>query len=149
MARKIILNRHYSAQRHKTPTAEKRMLALFATIAVWCAAWCHAENRVEMIDIAPVWAGHKVGFALLTQPSHQYVAYYDNQRRMTVAMRALDKTEWSFQVLPETVGWDSHNYIAMAIDSTGSLHLSGNMHVTPLKYFQNSECARYRQLHAR
>ncbi|MCC6154773.1 MAG: BNR repeat-containing protein [Candidatus Hydrogenedentes bacterium] len=91
-----------------------------------------------MIDIAPVWAGHKVGFALLTQPPHQYVAYYDNQRRMTVAMRALDKTECSFQVLPETVGWDSHNYIAMAIDSTGSLHLSGNMHVTPLKYFQTA-----------
>ncbi len=38
-----------------------------------------------------------------------------------------------------TTGWDSHNYIALAVDSDGYLHLSGDMHVAPLKYFRTSK----------
>ncbi|MCX7727319.1 MAG: BNR repeat-containing protein, partial [Chitinispirillaceae bacterium] len=41
--------------------------------------------------------------------------------------------------LPTTTGWDSHNYIDMAIDDSGYLHISGNMHNTKLIYFRSEK----------
>jgi len=90
------------------------------------------------LDVAPVWSGHPVGFALLTAPPNQYVAFYDADRRMTVAGRRLDSSDWRMHHLPQTLGWDSHNYVTMALDRSGRLHLCGNMHVNPLVYFRTS-----------
>jgi hypothetical protein len=50
----------------------------------------------------------------------------------------LPSKEWTRQVLPTSVKWDSHNYIAMAIDDDGQLHVSGNMHAVPLVYFRTT-----------
>lgn len=86
-----------------------------------------------------VWAGHPVGFDLLTAPPYQFAAYYDSSRTMTVAKRKLGETAWEKTHLDEVTGWDSHNYIAMALDSEGYLHLSGNMHVDTLVYYQASQ----------
>lgn len=94
---------------------------------------------VDSLDVAPVWAAHPVGFALLTHPPFQFAAFYDDQRRLTVAQRRLDERQWSFHQLPVTTGWDSHNYIALAVDDDGYLHLSGDMHVVPLKYFRTTK----------
>src|SRR5689334_1067879 len=79
---------------------------------------------METIDIAPVWAGHPVGFVLLTRGDRQFVSYYNDQRNMVVAVRSLKSREWQKQVLPEKVGWDSHNYITMAFDEQGQLHVA-------------------------
>jgi hypothetical protein len=99
-----------------------------------------AANAGEMaIDVAPVWAGHPVGFALLTHGDKQYAAFYDAGRKLTVASRELSETKWHFVVLPETLGWDSHNYIAMAMDDDGCFHLCANMHVKPLVYFRTAK----------
>ena len=87
-------------------------------------------------DIAEVPSGFPVRFCLLTANETQYVAYYDKLRRMTVASRPLDSNKWTYQVLPSKVGWDSHNYITMAMDDDGYLHVSGNMHGVPLIYFR-------------
>lgn len=111
--------------------------ALIAFSLIAAANAAHAGEQA--VDIAPVWAGHSVGFCLLTHPPYQYAAYYDADRRMTVASRKLDSTEWRFTVLPETIGWDSHNRIVMAMDDGGHLHLSGNMHVKPLVYFRTEK----------
>jgi hypothetical protein len=92
----------------------------------------------QIIDVAPAWSGHSVGYCLLTQDNYQYVAYYDHNRQMTVAMRTLDSTEWSFKQLPEHVNWDSHHYITMSMDRDGYLHVSGNIHSDPLVYFRTS-----------
>jgi hypothetical protein len=94
---------------------------------------------VDLLDIAPVWAAHPVGFALLTQSPFQFVAFYDDERRLTVAQRRLAERKWSFHQLPVTTGWDSHNYVALAADDDGYLHLSGDMHVVPLKYFRTTK----------
>ncbi|HNR37372.1 MAG TPA: hypothetical protein PKO36_19510, partial [Candidatus Hydrogenedentes bacterium] len=51
---------------------------------------------VETIDVARVWAGHPVGFALLTHKGKQFVAYYDADRDMRVAWRKLDNAHWNF-----------------------------------------------------
>jgi hypothetical protein len=96
-----------------------------------------AEPRVRrVVDVAPVWSGHPVRFALLTRGSRQFVAFYDAERQLTVATRALDSDQWTFQRLPSQLGWDSHNYVTLAADGAGQLHLSGNMHCVPLVYFR-------------
>jgi hypothetical protein len=98
-----------------------------------------APQAVEVLDVARVWAGHPVGFCLFTTGGRQFAAYYDAERRMTVSARRLGvKTAWFHQVLPSRVVWDSHNYVTMAADADGHLHLSGNMHCIPLVYFRTT-----------
>ncbi len=96
------------------------------------------ENGARVIDVAPVWAGHPVGFCLLTQGDRQFVGFYDAERRMTIGVREIGSHSWHFKHLEERVGWDSHNYITMAIDASQNLHVSGNMHGVPLVYFRGT-----------
>jgi len=119
------------------------MSAFFWTcLAVACAANAPCDlvtEKWEILDaweIGPVWAGHPVGFFLLTVPPYQYVAFYDAERQLVVGQRKLDESPFRFKKLPTSVGWDSHNSIVMAVDKRGYLHVSGNMHVTPLIYFR-------------
>jgi hypothetical protein len=93
---------------------------------------------ISSLDLAPVWAGHPVGFALLTEGDRQFVAYYDAQRQLCVAQRTLGQRTWQITKLDSFVKWDSHNYLTMAADRQGYLHLSGNMHVAPLIYFRST-----------
>jgi len=93
-------------------------------------------DRIE-VDRVPSW--FPVGFSLLTHGDRQYVAYYDAEHRMTVAARPLDSQQWRRHRLDSNVGWDSHNYVTMAVDSAGDLHLSGNMHCVPLIYFRTTK----------
>lgn len=104
-----------------------------------------AEPAGELID--RVWAGHPVTFALLTERGHQFIAYYDAERRITIAGRKLADAKWT-RVQPAGVpvparkrdsnvtNWDSHNYLRLALDRDGCLHVSGNMHVDPLVYYR-------------
>lgn len=101
----------------------------------------------ESILIDKVWSGHPVGFSMLTERGHQFIAYYDAERRITIKGRKLGEKQW-VSVQPEgvplpnrkrasnVIGWDSHNYLQMALDREGCLHLSGNMHVDPLVYYR-------------
>jgi hypothetical protein len=107
-------------------------------------------SGIAAIDVAPVWAGHPVGFALVTAGDRQYVAFYAADRHLTVAARNLAGTEWTFFRLPSAqpgpptepgqtsavLGWDSHNGIAMAVDRDGHLHLAANMHNNGLTYYR-------------
>jgi len=93
----------------------------------------------ESLDISLVPASFPVGFCLLTHGESQYVAYYDEQHRMTVASRKLGSKTWKYQLLGSKVGWDSHNSVTMAVDDGGYVHLSGNMHCVPLIYFRMSK----------
>jgi hypothetical protein len=109
----------------------------FLSACAAARAW-GAAGAPRALDVAPVWAGHPVGFAFLTQGGRQYIAFYDDQRRMTVAARAVTSTEWQFVRLPSEVKWDSHNSIAIVLHKAGLMHLAGNMHVAPLVYFRTS-----------
>jgi len=93
--------------------------------------------ETSAIDTVPSW--FPVGFCLLTHEQRQYVAYYDAEHRMIVASRRLDEEDWHKAVLPSKVGWDSHNYLTLAVDARGQIHLSGNMHADPLIYFRTSK----------
>lgn len=123
-----------------------RVLRLFALSGV--VAWCHSSTGFSQdspattpsysaIDIAPAWAGHTVGFNLLTENGQQFAAFYDANRQMTIAQRTLGSREWKLKKLPTFIEWDSHNSITLAVDRQGFLHVSGNMHNVPLIYFRS------------
>ena len=95
------------------------------------------EPIVESLDIAKVWSGHFVQFHLLTHGDRQYAAFYDEDRALTVAERKLGTSSWSFSRPGTSIGWDSHNYVVMAVDGAGYVHVSGNMHSSPLNYFRS------------
>lgn len=117
-----------------------------ACVAVfWTSVACHADRSVaatatyriaetQDIDSVPSW--FPVGFCLLTHDDRQYVAYYNELHQMIAARRRLGEREWQRVELPSKVGWDSHNYVTMAVDSAGHIHMSGNMHCVPLVYFR-------------
>ncbi|NYI04495.1 BNR repeat-containing protein [Allostreptomyces psammosilenae] len=97
------------------------------------------DEVVDRAVLGRTWAGMVVEQALLTRGNRQYVGFYDTARRMVVAGRTLgDASEWTYQVLPTTLGWDSHNHIALGLDRSGALHVSGNMHNDPLVYFRSA-----------
>lgn len=112
----------------------------FATVGALILYALHGYTAeiVSRTTIDQVWAGHPVGFALLTAPPKQFAAYYDAKCNLVVAGRALTDDDWSRTVLPEKIGWDSHNYVTMTLDGSQQLHLSGNMHVGPLVYFKST-----------
>lgn len=115
-------------------------------LSLWCGGRA-AEEVPRGIPVGRTWAGHPVSFALLTHGGKQFVAYYDEERRITLAARDLGSEKWT-TIHPEGVpnaahkrpsnvtGWDSHNYLRLAIDREGCLHLAGNMHVDPLVYYR-------------
>jgi hypothetical protein len=125
---------------------KKRLWALTCVTVLWTSA-AHpgaepaaAPYRVaEMIEVDKVPSWFPVGFGLLTHGAKQYVAYYDEKHRMMVACRRIGDRKWQKVELPSKVGWDSHNYITLAVDAEGCLHLSGNMHCVPLIYFRTRE----------
>ena len=115
------------------------LTAVFLAASIAASIAAAGPAVVDTIPIDTVWAGHPVGFCLLTHGSHQFVAYYNAEREMIVAARTLDERDWVKTTLPEHVGWDSHNSMVMAVDREGYLHLSGNMHVAPLVYFRSRQ----------
>src|SRR5262245_32772758 len=100
----------------------------------------------DVVEVDRVFSGFPVGvagglgsFGLETTATHQFVAYYDAGRRLCVASRALADRHWVRAVLAEQLGWDSHNYVTLALDAAGYVHVSGNMHASPLCYFRSAE----------
>lgn len=118
---------------------KSQLCALFLTASLAPVPAADPGVSIASLDIAPVWAGHPVGFALLTHAPYQFVAFYDARRQLTVARRKLVERRWEFTKLPDTTGWDSHNYLTMTLDDGGFLHLSGDMHAVPLKYFRSTK----------
>ncbi len=95
---------------------------------------------LEAVDVDTIWSAVPVRFCLLTHGDMQYVAYYDSERRMAVVQRKLSEKAFRDKtILPSTQGWDSHNYLTMAVDRDGHVHVSGNMHVDPLVYFRTTK----------
>ncbi len=130
-----------NADKHTNLTRRPPFLLCFCLVfAIVSTGESAGKPRVEMsLEVSKVWSGHRVGFSLLTCEDQQYVAYYDQDRQMTVASRSLDSDNWQYRKLDSRVGWDSHNYIVMVADENGYIHLSGNMHCNPLVYFRTQE----------
>lgn len=109
-----------------------------------------APSVIGSFVIDEVWAGHPVGFCLLTHKNRQYIAYYNANRNMVVGQRNLDEERFQLHIMTATsrethggtstvLNWDSHNSVTLAVDKAGYIHLSGNMHVHPLTYFRSEK----------
>ena len=128
-------------------------------VSLFCGSCSEKEPRViderenektlkSTIPIAKVWAGHPVGFALMTEGQRQYVAFYDENRHMVLGQRELSGDAFELHTMPlfdreegkgtsTILNWDSHNSVTFAKDKEGYIHVSGNMHVHPLTYFRS------------
>jgi hypothetical protein len=93
----------------------------------------------SVVDVGENWTGVEVGFTFLTHGDQQYVAFYDAHRQLTVGQRTVGQPQFRLKALPDVFGgWDGHNYVTFAFDSAGQIHLSGDMHVSPLAYFRTT-----------
>jgi len=125
-----------------TPIALTMAVLLIANIAHAqeggpAAAVSSPANVAATDALDRVWSGHSVKFALATSATRVYVAYYDASRQLTLAERAIGGGAWTYTKLDTWNGWDSHNYIAMALDNAGRLHIAANMHAVPVIYFRS------------
>ena len=96
------------------------------------------QTDIRKVPVAKGLASHPVngGHCLISDGEYQYIAFYDGDHQLTVGKRKLSETTWDVAVLPERVGWDTHNKILLFQDRKGYLHLTGNMHCAPLKYYR-------------
>ncbi|WP_380786789.1 BNR repeat-containing protein [Sphingomonas sp. R86521] len=118
-------------------TAIAVSLALAAPVLAQAPIPPAPASAPEISAIDRVWAGQSSRFALSVTAARIFVAYYDANRQLTVASRPRQSNDWVYQKLDSWVGWDSHNYIAMAIDDAGQLHVAANMHRDPLVYYRS------------
>lgn len=110
-------------------------LVLFPFQFIFAQSWVRFSVQDSLV-LTQVWSGHPVDFALQQSGDSLYLAYYDANRRMTIGLVNLKTRAKESEILNSTVGWDSHNSIALSLDTEKLLHVSGNMHVNPLVYFR-------------
>jgi hypothetical protein len=93
----------------------------------------------QKIKIDEVWAGHPVRFYVTRVGNDYLIGYFNKERQMCIAK--YNAVDGSIQktTLPEELGWDSHNRISIGRDKGGYIHISGNIHKHPLKYFRSTE----------
>ncbi len=91
----------------------------------------------KTVKIDEVWAGHPVRFCVVPDIEGYIIGYFNKERQMCVAKYNPADAKIEKAVLPEELGWDSHNRISIGCDSDGYIHVSGNMHKHPLKYFRS------------
>ncbi|MHC4519303.1 MAG: BNR-4 repeat-containing protein, partial [Planctomycetota bacterium] len=123
---------------------------LLATVIATPAIW--ADLSIEKIGdslVDPAALTIKGGFgqcinglafqqdALVTHGTHQYVAFYDGNRRVCLARRRLPKGHWQVLRFPDYDfrSNDAHNTISMGIcPQDGTVHLAFDHHVHPVHY---------------
>jgi hypothetical protein len=117
-----------------------RQILLFVSFIYVIAIPTHAATWqvVNEQHVGHVPSAFPVNFSLVTRGKWHYVAFYGADRQMIAAQARVGGFPWQQIVLPTKIGWDSHNYMTLAIDKTGHLHLAGNMHNVPLIYFRST-----------
>jgi hypothetical protein len=78
--------------------------------------------------------------SVVSNSTFQYVAYYDEQRRVVLARRKLGTDDWTVEVTQYTGNTsDAHNIISIMVDGAGYLHMAWDHHVDELRYCQSIE----------
>ncbi len=117
-----------------------RLFSIIMVMSLSLPAWGGLQRLMlqDSVKIAEVWSGHPVDFSFVSRSDSQYIAFYDSLQRMCVAVRDARSGTLRIRSLSSKIGWDSHNYVTMALDSAGYIHVSGNMHSSALVYFRSS-----------
>lgn len=117
---------------HPLKQINRRSLALLLSLLMFgCLAKREANEETatiaEQIDVAPVWSVHRAGPPeLISRDGRQYVAYFDHDRFLTLAMRDLDSNQWQYHRFPVQMGWQtgSHAKLSLALDRQGYIHIT-------------------------
>ncbi|MBC7405503.1 MAG: BNR-4 repeat-containing protein, partial [Cytophaga sp.] len=120
-------------------------LSLFAHFVLVCSySLCFAAAVNQPTGCLPLpsalkidqsWGGTAVRFGAVESTSAIYIGYYDSYRWLAVSQ--IDKCTGQVKKIrlnSRFLGWDAHNYVTLALDKQGLVHLAGNMHVSPLVY---------------
>ncbi len=92
----------------------------------------------KKVFVSLAWSDIPVPFSIRTVGRTQVVAFYDEHRQLTVALRTIDEAAFQYVKLDQWVGSDSHNGIALGIDPLGQIHLAANMHASKMAYYRSS-----------
>ncbi|POP42985.1 hypothetical protein CHU32_17305 [Superficieibacter electus] len=107
------------------------------------------HQEIMISKIGSCCSDFTVDYALLVKDKF-YVAYYDENHHITVASRTFEEDDWVIshpqgEWLPEKqrfmhqTEYDSHNYLTLAMDNKGHIHLSGNMHKDKMVWFHSTK----------
>lgn len=108
-----------------------------ADLTLWEYSETDSTWKSNVID--RMWAGSEAKIDFLVFKSFLIVAYYNQDRKLTVAMRTTNGKQWSIKPLDsDFLGWDAHNDITLDVDENHDVHISGNMHVHKLNYWRMS-----------
>ncbi|WP_174911209.1 BNR repeat-containing protein [Burkholderia diffusa] len=124
----------------ETKNVVVRLLVLLS-VAASSVSWAADATDAKCVGISPdmkidrVWGASRVKFDALEDKKFVYVSYYDADRWLSVAQinKCTGEVEKT-RVASRFVGWDAHNSIVLALDRSNRLHVSGNMHASPLVY---------------
>lgn len=67
----------------------------------------------------------------------EYIGFYRPDRWLAVGSRQVGTGPWQVTQLETRLGWDSHNYVDLAVDPRGGLHVAANMHSSEMCYFRS------------
>ncbi|MHC4658745.1 MAG: BNR repeat-containing protein [Planctomycetota bacterium] len=124
----------------------KRYVLYFSAVVL--LASCSKANEVlsasknpRIISVAEGWAKNSVNAtifranSLTTHEDTQYIAFYDEDSHVVLAKRKLGTTSWRIHKTQYTGDTrDAHNGISIAVDGSGTLHVSWDHHCDPLRY---------------
>ena len=85
-----------------------------------------AQEVLRNWKIDEVWSAHPSSPPILVSAGDsQYLAYYNHERRLTLAWRTLEADEWQRKTFPVVTRWatGAHALIGLAVDSAGIIHL--------------------------
>ncbi|MBR5758087.1 MAG: BNR repeat-containing protein [Thermoguttaceae bacterium] len=112
------------------------LFVVVGTVVVFADDGSPTWKLREREEISDACNNVAIGFTFVPRQDAMYVGFYSYDHTMTIGRRAYDAERWELKKLPTKISSDSHNYIAMTFDSDDVLHVSGNMHASPLIYFR-------------
>lgn len=94
------------------------------------------DGTEDFLEIDKIWSGVRTTIgAAEPAPGHLLVAYYDAERRVTLASADAASGQVCITHFDSLFsGWDGHNLLAMAVAADGTVHVAGNAHAQKLFY---------------
>lgn len=119
-----------------------RNLIIIALSALAGASW--AETNI--VEVGKAWAKNSVNANILryhsvvSDKSHQYIAYYDEDGRVVLGKREIGSETWELHKTQYGGNVrDAHNSISIMVDGASYLHMSWDHHAHPLRYARGKE----------
>lgn len=116
------------------------MRAVISVLILALSFFCSVYAR-KLVPVAEGWAGNSVNAvvfrknSVVTCKNYQFVAFYDNQGRLTLAKRRCGKNFDEIKTTPFSGNYkDAHNSISIMVDGAGYLHVAWDHHGHPLRY---------------